>query len=244
MKKRLIATLTIVCLGVSACTSYSPSAEPKVDEITIKGELFYLQRIALAPNSTARFTVYEVPPADASAKEVWHYEMKLANQQVPIPFAFNVDNSLLAANHKYALRAIIKDEQEIRNWTTDSFIAIDNQHKVVDVGAIKLVQSLGVATTAPLVFKAFGNEPGWNFTLNDDHADVVLDYGQTRHNIALPPQQITFAGKHYRSSFNGSVFAIDMLHTPCQDNMSGEKFDYEVALTINGQVLKGCGRYQ
>lgn len=246
MRKRLlISSLSLACLGLSACTPPSPSTATTAEALTVKGELFYLQRIALSPNSTAKFSVYEVPPADASAKEVWQHKMDLGHSQVPIPFAFTVDKSQLALNQRYGLRAIIYDPQGNMRWTTDTAIAIDPQVDTAEVGAIKLVQvSASEKALSTPVFRAFGNEPGWNFTLQGDQADVVLDYGQTHHSITLAAPQSTFTSKHYQGTFNGSNFAIDLLHTPCVDNMSGEKFDHQVTLHINNQTFKGCGRYQ
>ncbi|HLS43053.1 MAG TPA: YbaY family lipoprotein [Paenalcaligenes sp.] len=246
MKTRFLIPLTIACLGLSACSSPSRMNEPAVEGLNVKGELAYLQRIALAPNSTARISIYAVPPADAQAREVWHHDMQLGNQQVPIPFAFPVDKKQLPVNEQYALRAVIHDAQGTMRWTTDTHIPIDAQGDVADVGRVLLVQTSGTPTSAaiPNSFRAYGNEPGWNFTLHNNQADVVLDYGQTQFSIALPAPQSTYAGTHYRSNYNGAEFNIDILRTPCFDTMSGESFDHEVALTVNNMVYKGCGRYQ
>src|SRR5690606_14525858 len=105
MKTRFLIPLTIACLSISACTSPSRMSESAVEGLNVKGELTYLQRIALTPHSTARISIYAVPPADAQAREVWHHDMELGNQQVPIPFAFAVDKKQLPVNERYGLRA-------------------------------------------------------------------------------------------------------------------------------------------
>ncbi len=161
-----------------------------------------------------------------------------------LPFAFSVDKTQLPVNQRYGLRAVIHDETGTMRWTSDAFIPIDAQGDVADVGQIKMVQVAAPQGTASGVFRATGNEPGWNFTLQNNQADVTLDYGQTRYNMTLPPPQTTYAGTHYRGTYNGADFAIDMVRTPCFDNMSGESFDHEVALTIDNRLYKGCGRYQ
>ena len=245
MRKLALASLTLACLGITACTSPSRMTEPAVEGLNVKGELTYLQRIALSPNSTARFSVHALPAADAQANEVWHHDMNLENRQVPIPFAFAVDKKQLPVDQQYGLRAVVLDAEGNKRWTTDTFIPLDAQGDVADVGQIRLMQVSGTDMPAtPSAFKAFGNEPGWTFTIQNQIADILLDYGQTRYTVNLPPAQSTYAGTHYRTTYNGANLSIDMLRTPCVDTMSGEAFDHEVALTINNQLYKGCGRYQ
>lgn len=99
------------------------------------------------------------------------------------------------------------------------------------------------ATAISLPFQALGNEPGWSVKIApDQQAEVLLNYGERRFSITLPSPEYTYAGTHYRSTYNQQPLALDILHTTCSDTMSDTVYDYEAVLRIEGQELRGCGR--
>lgn len=108
--------------------------------------------------------------------------------------------------------------------------------------------SLAACTTpkqSPLTlpFIAHGNEPGWSITLNTTQdATILMNYGERQFSVPLPAPQHTYAGTHYRSTYQGQDLNIDIIEKPCNDTMSDEVFAYEVLLTIESQQYQGCGR--
>lgn len=94
-----------------------------------------------------------------------------------------------------------------------------------------------------LPFQAFGNEPGWSVEIDQERqAEVLLNYGERTFTINLPAPEYSYAGTHYRSTYNQQPLALDILYATCSDTMSDERFEYKVAFSIEGQVLRGCGR--
>lgn len=92
-------------------------------------------------------------------------------------------------------------------------------------------------------FQAFGNEPGWSVKIDaQQRADVLLNYGDQTFSMELPAPQKTYAGTHYRTTYNQQPFALDIVYKTCSDTMSDDVFDYEVLFRIEGKTFHGCGR--
>lgn len=100
-----------------------------------------------------------------------------------------------------------------------------------------------VPTATPLPFKAFGNEPGWMINIQNTHqAEVLLNYGERTLQLDLPTPQISYAGTHYRGTYNNAPLSIDIIFNTCNDTMSDDVFDYEVRFQIEGNHYRGCGK--
>ena len=98
-------------------------------------------------------------------------------------------------------------------------------------------------TDISLPFMGFGNEPGWSITFNEAQpAEIQLDYGQRKLTLELPAPQTTYAGRHYRTTYQNQPLTVDIIYKSCNDTMSDNHFDYEVLFSIEGQHYKGCGR--
>lgn len=101
----------------------------------------------------------------------------------------------------------------------------------------------GMPTAITLPFQALGNEPGWSVKIDTlQHADILLDHGSRTFALDLPTPEYTYAGTHYRSTYNQQPLALDILYKTCSDTMSDEVYDYEVVLRIEDRLLRGCGR--
>ncbi len=61
---------------------------------------------------------------------------------------------------------------------------------------------------------------------------------------AAPSRRIRGAGGKIRrrSGWEAGELVLEVLGRPCQDSMSGERFESEVVVTWKGQTLRGCGR--
>lgn len=95
----------------------------------------------------------------------------------------------------------------------------------------------------PLPFMGFGNEPGWSVKLQASQpAEIQLNYGEQKLSLELPAAQTTYAGQHYRTTYQDQPLTIDIIKKSCNDTMSDNIFDYEVLFSITGQNYRGCGR--
>lgn len=103
----------LCCASLLAACSTGPST-PKV---SLDGEVFYLQRIALPPGATLSVSLQDVSLMDAPA-------VTLANQHgpiqgnVPLPFHLDYDPCAVKPGHRYAVVARIKADGKLLFITT------------------------------------------------------------------------------------------------------------------------------
>lgn len=85
-------------------------------------------------------------------------------------------------------------------------------------------------------FRALGNEPGWSLEIGAKGLLLSTDYGQRTLSGKAEPYQdgaITY--------YKAKLFEVALSPGPCSDDMSGEEFDTQVQVRLDGQVLRGCG---
>ncbi|SDH58999.1 YbaY family lipoprotein [Pseudomonas panipatensis] len=100
---RQFLPLVLMAGLLSACAS--PAPEPKA---ALRGEVFYLQRIALPPSAQVSVSLQDVSLADAPALELAHQTLP-GGQQVPIAFTLEYDPKQVKPGHSYALSARIEN---------------------------------------------------------------------------------------------------------------------------------------
>ncbi|HGM5581757.1 TPA: YbaY family lipoprotein [Pseudomonas putida] len=95
--------VTLCCATLlAACSSHTPS-----NQVSLEGEVFYLQRIALPPAATLSVSLQDVSLMDAPA-------VTLASQSgpikgnVPLPFQLSYDKTKVQPGHRYAISARIE----------------------------------------------------------------------------------------------------------------------------------------
>lgn len=87
-----------------------------------------------------------------------------------------------------------------------------------------------------ILYKAVGNEPGWNLTVRPARMDYVGDYGEV--NIAEPtPPNFRAAHGTYRSG----KLQVTISAGPCSDGMSDLVYRQTVKVTADGRTVSGCG---
>ncbi|WP_263264132.1 YbaY family lipoprotein [Pseudomonas entomophila] len=92
---------------------------------TLKGEAFYLQRIALPPEAVLSVTLADVSLADAPAVTLARYTGP-SGAQVPLPFELSYDPRLVERGHRYALSARIEAAGELLWINTETVpVALD-----------------------------------------------------------------------------------------------------------------------
>lgn len=92
-------------------------------------------------------------------------------------------------------------------------------------------------------FKATGNEPGWHLELvKGDSITLVADYGERKIVVPAPEPQEERNRTIYQAETEAYTLELVIEDEPCQDTMSGERFEATVTVRLDGQTYRGCGR--
>ncbi|THD66297.1 META domain-containing protein [Robertkochia marina] len=101
-------------------------------------------------------------------------------------------------------------------------------------------------------FKAQGNEPFWNLTLNDQQL-IFTSMLEGYEEFITPLPQVNRAAdanvKRYRAATEKVTLTATITHEPCADTMADNNYEYQVALEVQltgdskPVSLKGCGNY-
>jgi uncharacterized membrane protein len=94
-------------------------------------------------------------------------------------------------------------------------------------------------------FRAVGNEPGWIVEIREQSKIVLItDYGTARYEFDLPELSVDAERSITRCdvSSDGHQLTLVLQALPCRDTMSGEAFETNVVVTLDGRELRGCGR--
>lgn len=98
--KKLILILATALLG--ACAQH-----PTTDQVSLNGEVFYLQRIALPPAATMTVSIQDISRADAPVI-ILARQTAPVKGQVPLPFTLAYDPKQVQAGHRYSVSAHIE----------------------------------------------------------------------------------------------------------------------------------------
>ena len=86
-------------------------------------------------------------------------------------------------------------------------------------------------------YRALGQEPGWNLTIGNGRLDYVGDYGETRITAARPDPRPSFNGRRYETP----RLTVDITYSRCNDAMSGQGYEHQVMVIVEGNAVRGCG---
>ena len=104
------AGLAVILVAAFAVIhGFAPAAKPPAgmtSDRALTGTVFYHERIALPPNSTAEVVLEDVSIVDRPAVEIARATIAPAGQ-VPIPFELRYVASSIETNHRYGVRASI-----------------------------------------------------------------------------------------------------------------------------------------
>jgi uncharacterized membrane protein len=177
----------------------------------------------------------------------------IASKQSLVRFERQLEWTLAAAEDEPATAEL---ESEQNRWRTGLQRCLDakeparcvaeaHRDRLADLqGRFNLnARSVAVhaAGRAGFEFRAVGNEPGWNLLLSPTHAVWETDYGQARHNLDDITVEIDGARRIYRARLDGNRLKIRVEHTPCSDDMSGDRFDFRFEIKYDGHTWRGCG---
>ncbi|MEM8505943.1 MAG: YbaY family lipoprotein [Cyanobacteria bacterium P01_D01_bin.1] len=99
---------------------------PQQSTSTVSGQVFYLPRIALAPNATIEVSLLDVSRADAPATVLASAKMTANGRQVPFPFELLYDAGQIDSRRTYAVRSQIMENGELQFTSTTQTPVITN----------------------------------------------------------------------------------------------------------------------
>jgi len=102
------ASLGVLTLGFNALSSAD----------TLRGEVYYLPRIALPATAKVTVKLVDAAKADAPSEVIASKEFSTEGRQVPIPFELDYEPSRLKATGRYQVQAQIWDGNQLRFTTT------------------------------------------------------------------------------------------------------------------------------
>ncbi len=110
-------------------------------------------------------------------------------------------------------------------------------------GEVRAESLLEDARLRGVRYSGRGNEPGWTLEIGPgDRLAWVTGYGEERHELATPTVTVDAAGTQtYSGADAAGPLVIAVTKTACQDDMSGEPFEYRVVVAFGGREYRGCG---
>lgn len=161
--------LSIIFMTASVSGTAAIAQEPEKDMHRISGELIYLVRIALPPDSVA---TVELRNAQASedTPPIAEQKITLNGKQVPVPFSLAVERSKLKPGETYHLYGDIHDGRKQR-WTSEA-VVIDPQEPDITLGALLLKPS---GSTLRLIPVAMEEITGTEWVVEDINGGGIID---------------------------------------------------------------------
>ena len=91
--------------------------------------------------------------------------------------------------------------------------------------------------------RAIGQEPGWFAEIDEERSiHIVYDYAERELTTNAPTKEIGEGGVTYAADAGPQRVTVVVEEKPCADIMSGEPFPLQVTVTIDEDILDGCGR--
>jgi putative lipoprotein len=123
-----LAVVLVAALAVFRGLAPAPATPTVItSDRALTGTVFYRERIALPPNSTAEVVLEDVSIADRPAVEIARATFK-PKDQVPIPFELRYAPDRIEADHRYGVRAAIL-------WPSGARMFVSSEHHSAFDGA-------------------------------------------------------------------------------------------------------------
>lgn len=130
-------------------------------------------------------------------------------------------------------------------WSRGDLATLEAQgHRFVDCRSNPAKVPWADAKRRGVTLRALGNEPAWTFEVQGrDRVIVTTDLGATRTELPWSAPAVAGARTTYAAAANGHALTAVVERTACVDTMSGEAFEAAVTVTLDGKMLRGCGRF-
>lgn len=117
MSKLIFTVLWLTTLFVAFPAKHL-YAQPTTEAVSITGSAAYRQRIAMPPDAVLTVRVEDMSQADKPALALAEVHETFGARQVPIPFLLQIPNARIDPSRRYAIRATISVNGELRFTTT------------------------------------------------------------------------------------------------------------------------------
>lgn len=228
----------------------------KEEQRVISGKVMYRERIALPENATVTVMLADVSRADAPMKVL--AEEHIDNPgQVPVSFSLRYQTAAVSQSNPnaYAISADIRNVDGNVLWTTTERYPVDLTsdippgditlmlRRAASEEAISLSPAMQDARGAGASFWAMGNEPGWHVAIYPDERIVFVgDYGNSEVSLPFVDPVTEGTETQYQTGDAAHQITLSISDRGCQDTMSGNHYEYDVLVALNGQEYRGCGR--
>lgn len=256
----LALALAVGCGGAPMPDAADPQSSPDAAGGVIHGQASYRERIAPPPDARLRVRLVDAPPADGPDAIVADQELAAGNGP-PFAFALSYDPARLRGEGPPTLHVGLYDGGGRRWFVTDPPVPLDVESgEVVEVVLVRSADEDPVpaeeafeGSDAPwdaarergMVYRAIGQEPGWLADVGGGDAPTLhlqLDYATRTMDV---PEARAFSEdgvEGFRAELDGVRVELSIADTPCQDSMSGQRFDTTARLRVGDETFDGCGR--
>jgi uncharacterized membrane protein/uncharacterized lipoprotein YbaY len=213
------------------------------EDRVIRGEGYFLQRIAIPPGSRFIATLVPLSIVGAPMGEPLTKDEKEVSAGPPFPFELSVPSST-AAGTALGVELELNDPEGER-WF-EQLVAVPDAE--TSLGRVKLRMRRGQPLTPTeraesrgSTLWGVGQEPGWSIELGAGERPpmhAALDYGQRHLEVEQLEKK---ADDHFEGvAKSGEAVTVRILPDPCADIMSGERFQLGVELTVGEETFRGC----
>lgn len=159
---------------------------------TLKGEVYYLARIALPATAKVTVKLVDAAKADAPSEVIASKEFSTEGKQVPIPFEFDYEPSRLKATGRYQVQAQIWDGSQLR-FTTTTAIPFTAGSSILRVPVEPVAQPYKDATASV------------TFYVTELEGTKLANYPGTRRvNLNLNSETMAYGGFAGVNTYGGS----------------------------------------
>ena len=93
-------------------------------------------------------------------------------------------------------------------------------------------------------YRATGNEPGWVLEITGNAVMFSTNYGQDTYNFVSAGHAFDQDSRiaSYNSVSTEPAISARIIGKTCSDDMSGERFETQAEVELNGSIYRGCGQ--
>jgi putative lipoprotein len=127
-KSHMLSMVVLGAVLLAACGPIGPAATkpagPSLDAPFVTGTVTYLVRSALPPTAVIEVVLQDVSKMDVPAVTISSQRIEAQDKQVPFPYALQYDPAQIDEKNTYAVRATIKDGDQLLFTSTQSYPVI------------------------------------------------------------------------------------------------------------------------
>ncbi|MFM9271756.1 MliC family protein [Halomonas elongata] len=234
--RRLGASLLV--LGLVGCATsahepgVAPSSDAKASGDTAKAPLL---PSALFPGDAEHFVGWRCTPDQELVTAHHEDDLRLWSSHG----AYRLTPSVVASGTRY-------EQGDLSFWSKGDEAVVESDRGRLECQQDTRHRVLTRETHPGVMFRANGNEPGWNIELANDtpRVKMTLDYGE--RDVTLPYRVTSLDNETgsvtLASGQAARPFELRIEARACFDDMSGQPWPARVTLTLNDRVYRGCGQ--